>query len=491
MSVSFNQENASVICGILQKLSETNSRNEKRDILTANKTEEFAHFLYLALNPYNNFYNIAENIQHDVDPKVSTTDSLIEDCISGNLNLRTDEGILEFSQRYAGLPSDDERKIVHCIVSQDIRCGVGATTVNKVFEKLIPIVPYMRCSLPKQVPLESLPWAEGIISQEKADGMFANIDYLPTGEIKIRSRQGTTFDTKLLFGKYEQAYIQILQNMLQMNHETHGEMLVIKEENSMVEGGKSWQIVLAREEGNGLLNSVLQGSELPEGYRVQFCVWDAIPLDNAMNAIPYEVVYSARFSALLATVMGGYKRLAKEELPEDLNHIFAHVGAVKMIPTKVVHSLEEAREHYRQMLANGKEGTVVKTKRGIWKNTTSKDQVKLKLTVDCDLEVLEVEEGKGKYEKMAGALRCKSADGLLEVSVGGFDDVTRQVFWDNAKDVVGKIITVRFNDVMKPKEEGELASLFLPRFVELRTDKTIADTYQQVLDAQSAAILSA
>ena len=52
-------------------------------------------------------------------------------------------------------------------------------------------------------------------------------------------------------------------------------------------------------------------------------------------------------------------------------------------------------------------------------------------------------------------------------------------------------MTVRGNSVLKPSESSPVHSLFLPRFVEIRTDKTKADTLAQVLAQFDAAVTAA
>ena len=49
------------------------------------------------------------------------------------------------------------------------------------------------------------------------------------------------------------------------------------------------------------------------------------------------------------------------------------------------------------MLSRGKEGVVLKNPTAIWRDGTSKEQVKLKLELDCDLKVIGFEEGEGKF----------------------------------------------------------------------------------------------
>ena len=115
----------------------------------------------------------------------------------------------------------------------------------------------------------------------------------------------------------------------------------------------------------------------------------------------------------------------------------------------------------------------------------------MKLVVDCDLKIVGYEEGKGKYEDSVGSVVAETSDELLQVSVSGFDDATRQLIHENREGLIGNVITVRFNNIMEPKEEGEKYSLFLPRFVEFRTDKTEADSLERVKEQLQSAIKSA
>ena len=53
--------------------------------------------------------------------------------------------------------------------------------------------------------------------------------------------------------------------------------------------------------------------------------------------------------------------------------------------------------------------------------------------------------------------------------------------------MIGKIVTVRGNDIVS-SESKETYSIFLPRLIELREDKTVADTYEKVLESRDSII---
>ena len=48
------------------------------------------------------------------------------------------------------------------------------------------------------------------------------------------------------------------------------------------------------------------------------------------------------------------------------------------------------------------------------------------------------------------------------------------------KEYLGKIITVKYNEKITKKDSDEI-SLFLPRFVEVRADKDVADNLDRIL----------
>ena len=91
--------------------------------------------------------------------------------------------------------------------------------------------------------------------------------------------------------------------------------------------------------------------------------------------------------------------------------------------------------------------------------------------------------GKGtKYENRLGALECKTEDELVTVFVGtGLSDHFRQEFIEKFKDHDFKknpiFVEVKSNGLI---HNPNGMSLFLPRFLEIRFDKTEADTLDKI-----------
>lgn len=346
------------------------------------------------------------------------------------------------------------------LLRKDLRVGIDAKTVNKARPGLIPVFPYMRCSLPSHVDLGSMGWSDGVVSQEKADGMFANVDHTAAGEVRISSRQGTEFP----LGQFGNL-IASVQQIVVRDTQTHGELLVRRD-----------GVVLAREISNGILNSIAKGGTLGEREDIAFLAWDQVPLSAVKPKGKYTTPYHVRLGSLISQIGPG--------------EADAISPSIFLIPTRIVYSLEDAYAHYRELLSKGKEGTILKKREAIWRDGTSKEQVKLKLEVDVDLKIVGFVPGEGKNAATFGSILCRTEDDQLEVAVSGMSDAKRQEIHHDREQMLERILTVRANAIMPPSDSNPLHSLFLPRFVEVRNDKTKADDLARV-KAQFASAISA
>ncbi|MGO4302171.1 ATP-dependent DNA ligase [Cupriavidus sp. RAF12] len=340
------------------------------------------------------------------------------------------------------------------VLKKDLDVGIKVDTANKAYPGWIPDVPYMRCSLPKAAKFDTWDWVGGAFSQEKADGMFVNVDHTDDGEVRISSRQGQEFPLE----QYA-PIVDLVRTLLPRGVQCHGELVV--HENGLP---------LERQISNGHLNHINQGGEFDIGLVPVLFLWDMVSLAAVKPKGSWLEPYHDRVASLA--------RLLR-----------FHDAVVRLIPTKVVHSLDEAYEHAAELMAQGKEGTILKERNAVWEDRTSKSQIKLKLEADVDLEVVGFNPGEGKNAATFGSMRVQTRDRLLEVNISGFSDKQRQEIHE-ARDLwIGQIVTVRGNLVLKPSASNPLHSIFLPRFVERRTDKYQADMTQEVIDQFEAAKL--
>lgn len=453
--------NSDDILSLIDRIAADSKKTAKESMLREHAGDEtLKRVLDLALNPFKTYgvkalpKRAGAGTQNFGDEHWSLIEALRTRALTGGA-ART---AIQAAMDQLSAPSAE---LLSRILRKDMRAGFSESTTNKVFPKLIPEFAYMRCSLPTDVKLAEWPWADGIFSQEKADGMFANVDVDSAG-VSVRTRQGNEVPLEALGDLPSQ-----MAKYLVMNHQHHGEILVERR------AGDAWA-VLPREEGNGIMNSIASGGEMPMDCRAIYLAWDAVPLSAVQPKGRFEVPYKVRLQGLkdaLATATG---------LESDV--------LIGLVPMRVVYSLVEAFAHYRELLEAGKEGTIIKLPAAIWRDGTSLEQVKLKLEVVVDLEIVGFNPGTGKNATTFGSIITRSSCGQLVVNVNARSDASRKDINARREQLLGTIMAVKANGVMKPKKPGELYSLFLPRLEELRQDKAAADTLERVLAQFEAAV---
>lgn len=142
---------------------------------------------------------------------------------------------------------------------------------------------------------------------------------------------------------------------------------------------------------------------------------------------------------------------------------------------------EEANTHFDKYTKRGEEGIIGRNPQGIWiAGKKNADAWKMKIELSYDLEVIGMEEGKGKYTGTLGVLLCRfrlfgKSDGeLCVIRCSGMTDKQRDEWWlanhtDTVMDFSGTIVKV---DAMCFTKNGLLRE---PRFKEVRADKVKAD----------------
>ena len=329
------------------------------------------------------------------------------------------------------------------ILNKDLRAGFGVKSINKACKNLIFVMPYMRCSLLKDVRLDNFNWEAGVYSQLKADGMFVNVRRT-TGWADLISRGGQAFPQG-----FHEPLESTIKKKLKLEKQYHGELLVYRD-----------GVLLSRKKGNGLLNRVLKGGALDTGVHVELRLWDVIPLEAMRTKLPYSVPYMER-----------YKELMQLGLDDNV---------IQLTETKIVHSFIDAQRHAQELMMRGEEGTIFKDPMAEWRNGTSRLQVKLKAEKHCELRVLDKNPGTGKNKDLFGSLLCGTDDCMVEANVSGFTDDEREEIMKNWVEWKGSIITVKFNEVVD-SETSERFSLFLPRYEEQRLDKKDTDDVDTIL----------
>jgi ATP-dependent DNA ligase len=438
------------IFSIFEQLASDNSRLAKEAILIKNKNNTtLQRVFYLALDPFVQFYirKIPSYDTRAVKDQVSLESALDSLSVLSD-RVMTGNSAINHLQFVLGSVSKEDAKIIERIIAKDMRCGVSEATVNKIWPKAISTYPVMLASGYDQKLVDKISFPAYV--QLKLDGMRFNAIVKGT-TVEFRSRNGK--ELNIPNPSFAIPFIKMAEHY-KADMVFDGELLIADFAGKPVN----------RQTGNGILSKSIKGTmSETEADNVRATLWDAIPFESFTEGIdkePYNV------------------RLAK------LNNAISHVNTqftqfrhyISLVWNKEVNDIDTAQKIFEKFLSEGQEGTILKSKTGIWEDKRSKEQIKFKGELECELKVVDWEEGTGKNVGRLGALVCESSDGVIRVNVGsGYSDEQRDEY---TKKVIGKIVTVKYNARIKDKSGVE--SLFLPVFIELREDKDQAESSKSI-----------
>jgi ATP-dependent DNA ligase len=441
----------SQIYNIFDQLAADNSRLAKEAILTANKdNKELQRAIKLALDPLISFY-IRKIPAYNKKAKGSRTLAWAMDTIQNEFATRnvTGNAAIELLTNVLESLYEADAGVIEKIIKKDLRCGVSEATANKIWPKLVSTYPVMLASGFDQKLVDKIKFPA--YCQLKLDGMRFNA-IVRNGTVEYRSRNGKELNipSKL----FSDALLK-LADLYGADYVFDGELLVVDS------AGKP----LDRKTGNGILSKGVKGTMSDkEAAMVRVTLWDAIPFTGFQAGV-YKTPYNERFMELMQNV-------------DFLKGVSTIGHLVDIVWTKEVNTQLEAQNIFEKFLADGQEGTILKSKTNIWEDKRSKEQIKFKGELECDLVVVGWEEGTGKNVGRLGALVCESSDGLIQVNVGsGYSDEQRKEY--TKKYTNGKIVTVKYNARIKDRGDG-VERLFLPTFIEMREDKNEADSSKRI-----------
>lgn len=425
---------------ILNELNNSNSSNYKLDTLKKYKDHEnLKKLLELTYNRNKFNYNISRNyIINNVSLNSNGSKSIeefldeIENLGGGSIRGNATH---DYVCNLLNNLDSENREILLNVIGRDLKIGLNVKSINKVFKNLIPKPNYMRCAVLSEKTLKKIKFPAFI--QLKMDGTYREI-HVSDGQVTGKTRSGEEYFNPILFKEMENF----------PNGFYTGELTIEGE---------------SRFSGNGLINSLN-----PPYEKIVFTVWDYLTdedyLENTKN------VYSNRFNTL------------KDILEKNSSE------RVKLVPNYEVQSIDEALKHVSEWMEQGLEGGVLKDKNNVFKNGTSGTQLKIKLKVDAEMRITGFTDGTigTKREGKIGAIQFSNDEGTIKGQCSGFSDDELDLFTKNKDNLIGRIISVEFNDLVK-SENNDYYALSHPRFVEIRDDKTETDDLEKVIQLRDMA----
>jgi ATP-dependent DNA ligase len=423
---------------ILQELEATSSKNEKEAILLKHKDDETLKRCFeLTYSPTIQFY-IKQLPEVSVFEEALGTLEGALDLLPNLYNrIYTGHDARGYLAQLLYTTNQKDQEVVKRIVLKDLRCGVGETTINKIWKGLIPTIPQMLASSMKEKSLAKIKFPA--VAELKSDGSRC-IAYCNTKGVVLMSRNGKQY-----------------QNLCDLETSLSDELF----DGFVLDGELVFDTTKAdRTTGNGIITKAVKGTiSEEEQSNVVFQVWDIIPQDNYKSKAIYKVSQTDRYN----------------HLKDVLGSVDKH--NIQLIPSQVVNTMEEAKEVFRNYVDQGYEGIILKNRGGFWADKRTSDLVKFKEELFADLKVVDYYEGEGKAQGMLGGLSLESEDGVIKVNVGsGFTDEQRKQIWQDRN---LDIVEIKYNGITEDKKTGQ-KSLFLPIFIRERLDKSVANTWDEM-----------
>lgn len=458
------------ISNVLKTVRNTSSRNAKLDILTKyintlrnTKDYDILKLLCQCVFDYQKTYNIQQIPDHYFTGGNYTLEhhltngiipALIQKTVSGNAAKNALSNALSESACI------DTKDLLLCVLNKSFDVGADLNTFTKAFnEELVREHEVSLCSPGTQKLIDSFTYP--CFGQLKYDAMrieidsnYANIPTLVTRPGKSMFTNNPILDAALLLPlkNIKNIYAKYGYNIIGERMHVDGEMVFLDKD-----GNKH-----PRQVSNGIANKVLKGTkDFIETNEIIFCVWDIITPEEKQGLL--EIPYNIRLKIL--------------------NELCANNTVYELAETTVVNSKEDAMNLAITYIKQGLEGCIIKTFDMKWSGKRVKTQIKLKAARECELRIVGFNiANDNKYHGLIGSLECISEDGLVSANISGLTDAERSDLLQN--DVIGTIITVRYNEMLANKKDNNKYSLFLPRMIERRLDKTKADTYDTIKNSE-------
>jgi DNA ligase-1 len=450
----------------IQKLTESDSRLHKEDVilqaLTAAKlgndiSSRFLRGLNVCYDPYITFgvKKIPDTVgitgaENPVDDFYQLLEDLFARRVTGHDARDAIQGLAE------RFDSDEWNYFYAPVLRRDMRCGISATTINKIVKKTVYEIPIFSCQLASNS--EGRPEMRGTKRLEpKLDGVRVIMIVQPnwssadssTSSVICYSRNGKLFDN---FSHIED---QIRNNVKEL-------IAAADKVDDMQSGILKQGFVLDGEVVGNTFQELMRQARRKENVDAAdsvFHVFDVLPLADFQRG-HWNAPLSKRI-ALLEAMQPAFDKMPNAEL---LPHL--------QVDLDTNEGKNQTERYANEMVNAGFEGIMIKNLDAPYLCKRSTDWMKWKPTITVDLEVIGLEEGTGRNKGRLGALVCNGVDDGKEITVNagsGFSDAERDSLWEDRNLIVGRTVEI-MADAVTQNQDGTY-SLRFPRFVRFRDDK--------------------
>jgi DNA ligase-1 len=427
----------------LELFTGNGSQKAKQDLIRINIDPAFEYMLNVCFNPFittklNKIaFNdtIAENNDNLLAEFYELVDEL-KNAPAANDSLRRRANAMISARISDDVKEDLElRTILMKILTKRMNIGIGAKLINKALGKELIPDPSVMLATDDQSLIEK--WNK-VYCEEKYDGVRV-IALYKAGEISFFTRAFNDLDVTCL------SRIAFALKSAMINSGLPGDWFFDGELTD-----------LNRKSVSGKVTQILKGTASKN-------------IDDSMlfNVFDFDEA---------GTLENGIGIMDYITRRETLEKVMKYASSDSPVVLAQMWELEDASgvaEIYQRIVDLGGEGVICKNNH-LYECKRSKSWIKFKEVNECDLVVTGWYPGEGKREGLIGGFTCTDKSGTLNVKVGsGFTDSDLNILSKDPDSHIGSIISVLYNVTIEDKHGNR--SLFLPRFVDKRADKSEAD----------------
>lgn len=456
---------------IFDEIANESSTKQKQVILAKYKDNELLKkVLHLACSKRVKFYikQIPEYVKEEFETNMPLEQALITlEAIStrkvtGNDAIAVLQGLLNSMTL-------DDAYIIERIIGKDCKMGMNTTFINKVIPSLIEKTPYQGC-VPFDIKKAKALFEKGktCISEIKADGRYVNV-IIRGGDVEMESRQGEP----TVLGECD-----LLTDLSHIQDCVLNGELIMHNTPRLI--------------ANGIISSIIDynlkfaertDAENAKKYSA-FTKEKGMTIEEATALLKikvWDILDVEEYFEMKSTT----KRLDRLN---RLKEVVQNSKNIEIIEHRFVKSYEEAMKHFTDALEAGEEGTVLKSLDGGWKNGKPTYQIKLKLEMHLDLKIIGFNYGnKGtKNENVISSIACESSCGKLTANAQGLTEELMDYVTENQENLLGTIIEVKCNGLSSNSKGGN--SVFYPALSKFRDDKDTANSFEECVEIQNAAL---
>lgn len=419
----------------IEKSTGEGSQKKKQELISQNLTPELEYILEICFDPFvtTKLHKLEiEEKSHGENPELFPQfRSLCEELKKAPAINDVLRSKAKFLVETSGLDLELKKVLVK-VLTKRMNIGIGAKLINKAVKKEIIPDPSLMLAEDDHKVLDK--WGY-IICEEKYDGVRV---------ICVIEDRVPKFYTRA-FNELDSRYLRkIADQLLELSGDIDG----IFFDGELTD--------FNRKSVSGKVTQMMKGAPADS-------IGDDL-LFNIFDTDPSEVIKKGK---------GGNDYITRRSILEALfrNSKFENIKLATKWSAK---TKDELMPIYEQIVANGGEGVIMKDPHHVYECKRSKSWIKFKEVEDCDLEIMGWYPGEGKREGFIGGFICKDYSGEYNVKVGsGFTEQDLISLSGNPDSHIGKIVTIQYNVPIEDKNGNK--SLFLPRFIEIRSDKQEAE----------------